>query len=847
MTDLRGGKRKVIRHGTRKIASNSSVARTSRTTISGDMSSSPKVTVEDQLDLATEEKFPGSSSKALRRSIVSKSMKDPTVDKSRSKAVAGRKRGSENLDEEVYQQKTKRKVIRSSPMPIRKRNRIGRLSPAQNEQYASGDLAGLECDIRRSPRNESPGSELVAVVVEEEGQIPTSAVNHEREVLHEAHDSLLESSKYGSRVSSGDLSDDEDVPDTGLRIITQHIPTIDSTGTGSRAPKRNNTERTRTEITKVRDIVRNDDLISSSEEQEEELRERDDSYLLTVDEVNEFEEGEQNLEASSDFDGEDDLLLKSLRAQKERRARSKATRRSAIGAASLLSSQHLPYNVEKNGLGNIREEWELEYQARPLSYFSSSEARMEQDQKLLRLMTGQERASSYTGVKVTETNNSDIEFVFNRAFKSKSRSGTQTYSNFLTCIGQLARAGIALRKLSLPNLWKPGELFKIADNSAFFELFINHFSSTSTPTTLANKAAQLIKFVNFPMSYWGIHPRYPRNAERNNAMQMKMAGVVSFLRQDRTVHKNAARRIRQRTKEDWHRSSAGKFVSEEMMDLLRGVALDALKGVITSLKAKFDEKCARDSSQQRQIFDDTVLKNWGLLLKWNVNFLALLLLFGNGQRNQVYTFLKCPTVAEMILFRTEHGGSKASAPLKIHIHEDEKRIRDSRMPFIMLDPVVFEEVNFHVRFVQPFLVRKYKIPIDSADATKLMLDTRNGHSISSDNVRKSLSTWIRAVDPELNITPMDLRSSYATIMIRRHATRGKKREGTKFAFQSLSEEEFIVMLACVMNTSPEQLRQVYAASSHSNYALHVAQVMNICRTSDSILSNCEGYDELTHE
>ncbi len=216
--------------------------------------------------------------------------------------------------------------------------------------------------------------------------------------------------------------------------------------------------------------------------------------------------------------------------------------------------------------------------------------------------------------------------------------------------------------------------------------------------------------------------------------------------------------------------------------------------------------------------------------------MALLLVYGNGQRNQVYTFLKAPSRADMLVFRQTPSNKRGTEPLRLHIHEDEKRYRDARMPFIMLDPIVFDYVDFHVQFVRPFLLRKYCVDETTNDSAKLLLDTRNGRPLSSNSVRSTLGSWIRALNPELNITPMDLRSSYATIMMRRHAQRNKSGGKGNFAFQNLSEEEFISMLASIMNTGVEQLRQVYAASSHSEYATHVARVMNICKDGNSSAS-----------
>ena len=76
---------------------------------------------------------------------------------------------------------------------------------------------------------------------------------------------------------------------------------------------------------------------------------------------------------------------------------------------------------------------------------------------------------------------------------------------------------------------------------------------------------------------------------------------------------------------------------------------------------------------------------------------------------------------------------------------------------------------------------------------------------------------------------MDIRVAYATIMIRRHFRRNSDASDNLFSFREMSEDELLSMLACVMNTATEQIRQVYAASSHQEYTVYVARIMNICR------------------
>ena len=73
---------------------------------------------------------------------------------------------------------------------------------------------------------------------------------------------------------------------------------------------------------------------------------------------------------------------------------------------------------------------------------------------------------------------------------------------------------------------------------------------------------------------------------------------------------------------------------------------------------------------------------------------------------------------------------------------------------------------------------------------------------------------------------MHLRSSNATIIMRRHAT--LKESNYSESFQNLSEDDFLTMRSRVMSTSVQQIRGVYAAASHATQGNRVARIMHIC-------------------
>ena len=467
-------------------------------------------------------------------------------------------------------------------------------------------------------------------------------------------------------------------------------------------------------------------------------------------------------------------------------------------------------------------------------FSTSSFAKMQVDQKIVQMSTGQHKASSYPGVKVTEESNADVAYVHQTFFQTSTHgdhSQLNTYTNFLVAVGQIARVGIALKKLKKETLWKPGELFKIASNISFFTYVMKCFGCCSTPATLMNKAAQFVKFVNSAYAYFDSKPPVGGNQIAKVAMLEKINCVSRLLRRDRSTNKNIALRLKQVSKEDWHHCSLGKFINEDMFDHMRLVALIVLQGIPNTVNDILEGKTAFETTSKRRIFDDFMLKNQAILRKWCVNFLALILLYGNGQRKQVYWMLLCPSLSDLAVFSYELESNGPVKPLLLEIDGKEKRPRASKLPHVMMNPIVFKYVEFQVQMVIPHFLDKHGIEYNPIEAQKLLLDIRNARNFNSNNIRNTLSRWVKALDPELHFTPMDIRSSYCTIMIRRHAHRREiSANNDEFVFQNLSEEEFKEMLACVMNTSIEQINSLYAAASHTDYATQVAKVMSICKS-----------------
>jgi hypothetical protein len=144
----------------------------------------------------------------------------------------------------------------------------------------------------------------------------------------------------------------------------------------------------------------------------------------------------------------------------------------------------------------------------------------------------------------------------------------------------------------------------------------------------------------------------------------------------------------------------------------------------------------------------------------------------------------------------------------------EKTPRAQECPAVQLPRKAGALIRFHVRHVRPYilnLVGKVEAP---GTLRLLLLNTRNGMPLSTDEVRSGLSRFLTTQDPELKgITPMVVRSSFASVMFKKYKEGRFPDAGTL--------EEFLSNLGRIMNTSPEMLMSNYIASDPLDFASSV--------------------------
>ena len=140
----------------------------------------------------------------------------------------------------------------------------------------------------------------------------------------------------------------------------------------------------------------------------------------------------------------------------------------------------------------------------------------------------------------------------------------------------------------------------------------------------------------------------------------------------------------------------------------------------------------------------------------------------------------------------------------------EKTPRALDMPNVIFPAYMFDYTRFQTKVVRPIIFHRTTLEYRDSPEKSLLLNTRNGDSISSSQVCSTFRRFLSKIDPELSqVTPMALRGSYATMMLQSY------RQGN--VFQNKSEQEFLEFLAKAMDTSVEQLASTYAGCAQSDF------------------------------
>ena len=344
-----------------------------------------------------------------------------------------------------------------------------------------------------------------------------------------------------------------------------------------------------------------------------------------------------------------------------------------------------------------------------------------------------------------------------------------------------------------------------------------------------SKARHCILFSSAALKYFQEHPPYPEDPRKNGVIESKILQSLCFLRKRAAENKRGAKHEAAVARSGNRRIEAGRIITEKDFDLFRKRARESLGNIVESYNSMAAEKEPRDYTERLAILE-LLFRDQRILSKWSINFLAMLLMYGNGQRTQVYTFLKVPEDGYITEFKQLSRKERKCTPFTIDIDEEEKTNRDLILGSVLFNSVVWRFVEFHVQLVLPYLYKKFEIRVGDSRRRTLLLHTVNGKKLTGYSIRRSLRRFCQSVDHELHVTPTVLRASYASYMVKeyvRGACNGEYAWGKE-------PDNFIAMLAKVMNTSVEMITDVYADATKMEYSQCVGKLLGIVEGDENV-------------
>ena len=503
------------------------------------------------------------------------------------------------------------------------------------------------------------------------------------------------------------------------------------------------------------------------------------------------------------------------------------SRKKSVGVQDTTSygsaSSNCSEDIEKN--------WERMYDKVDEGFLYSEEAKMRVRFARTMNISGKFTKEKYAGLDISQDNCFDMQYLFLKEFghlrKRNSTLRSQTESNLKNTLGQLARAAIANEAVVGDCLYQRGEFFRIAFNVDLFEVFIGHFEIDVTEVTAMTKARHCIVFTRAASEYFKENPRYPGNSKKNGALEKKIEDCLVFLRTKAAENKRGARIEAAMARNSKARIESGRTITEQDFGKFREIARECLSSILSSYNRMAGIKKPRDHTERQALIEDLFSDN-RLLSKWGLNMLALLMMYGNGQRTQVYTLLKVPDSDYLTEFLQLSKKERNLKPFMLDIEGCEKRQRDIILSSVLFCSTVSRYIGFHVCHVLPYLYKKFNIPVGDIRRQYFFLHTIKGSQLSTYSVRKSIRRFCKSIDNEIHVTPTVLRASYASYMVKEYV-RGAA-EG-KFMWGK-DQENFITMLAKVMNTSVEMVTEVYASATQMQYNEFVAKMLGIIESDE---------------
>lgn len=470
---------------------------------------------------------------------------------------------------------------------------------------------------------------------------------------------------------------------------------------------------------------------------------------------------------------------------------------------------------EEDRPGTTEEEWlralRIQLNANP-DFFVSAQATLRLSGAIGRGKVG------YASLKINELNNLDMKRIFTLRYEAKKNAGQPvgTYEQLKTAVGQFARLCCVKGAVQAEDLWKEGELFALITDMEAVRGFMQYFQLRGMHSTTSCKALHLKTLCDSAETFFSA-----AQTREQAVLRRKAAETGQYLSSVMNAEKTEGRRqsrIR-RTLED--RIARAVILFPKDFARLNHVAFGKLVGVMK----EYQKKALEVEPSELPRF----LTERSLLNLFCINFQAVLMLNGGGQRPQVYAELLVPESSEL---RAILDCRDNFFELKT-VHE--KTGRSPNMPHVLFPGKLVPYLKFYLEAIRPVIVSSTYVTETQAGFRRLLLDTRRGCGLTSPQVRRTLKKFITYIDPDLRtITPMSLRGSYATWMLQRYRA-GK-------IFSHLEEPAFLSVLARQMNTSVEQLQNTYAGIDKEDFKILARQLTEAFELVQTGALECRGDD-----
>ena len=447
------------------------------------------------------------------------------------------------------------------------------------------------------------------------------------------------------------------------------------------------------------------------------------------------------------------------------------------------------------------ERWKRYIQSLEADFFTSKEARMEDTGRVGKGKT------AYNGLVLSADNNSDIKHIFDIKYRTKRSLGQPigSFDQLRTAAGQFSRLYFTSKRRDPSDFYERGRLLESITDINVHRALLGYFRIRGSHSTVASKSMHLKTLAHCAEVYF---------SGKDEKLKGMATTVVEFLLSEAASEKMEARRFARARK-----NTVGRLMHGTLLlpgDFIRGIeaAKAQLSGVLSTFRRLEQD---RGSKKAKSIFQES----GKILQKWNINFIGLLVLSGGGQRPQVFCQLQLPSQAELVEMK-RRSQKLDYVELRTVI---EKTARAFDMPNVVFPPSVFQFIDFQVRVIRPILLKKNNTREVELREKTLLVNTRSGDPLRSEQVAHTLKSFLSRIDPELSkVTPMALRGSYATMMLQAY----RRRE----IFKNKSEGEFLEFLAKAMNTSVEQLAGTYAGNEMSDFEQCARELTSILAQTD---------------